>query len=288
MKNQKLAIMCVLLAAILGSAVIPFIKIGLRSIPPFTFTFLRFLVSSIVILPFFVKEKPSFKKIIEVFPVVLLSSVNILIFIYVIPHTSANVGQLVYATVPIIVAILSLFLLKEKFKLSVFFGVLLGFVGVTILFLFKAVDGYSTNGTYLASMAIFVAAVFYSLHLIYSKKLQKKYSPVFITAMFNMVTMFMAMILSIGEGAWQKTLFVRFELSSLGLIFYISVFGTVAYYFLQQTAIKYGSSTISSTINFIQPLLTIYWAGLLLGEKVTPNFIIATIMIFIGAYLVSR
>jgi len=63
MKGTTLALLTVFLAAILGSAVVPLIKIGLQTIPPFAFTLLRFVIALVFILPIFLREKPKIKNI---------------------------------------------------------------------------------------------------------------------------------------------------------------------------------------------------------------------------------
>src|SRR3989344_252083 len=117
MKGTTLALLTVFLAAILGSAVVPLIKIGLQTIPPFAFTLLRFVIALVFILPIFLREKPKIKNILEVVPVTLLSTINIILFILAVRFIPANVATLLYITTPIIVSILSYFLLKETLTL---------------------------------------------------------------------------------------------------------------------------------------------------------------------------
>ena len=264
------------------------IKLGLRTIPPITFTFLRFFISTLVILPLFLREKPKFKAIIEIAKPVILATVNIFLFYYALGFTSANVVQITYTTIPIIVVFLSYFILKEKVNANKFFGVILGFVGAMILFLFNSVKGYSMTSNAIGITLTFSGGVIYSLYLIYSKRLQKKYSPISITAVFSFVTMVVSFLLSFTEVDSISSIFNQNSLSMIWLLLYISVLGTTGYYILTQYAIKHGSPTISSSTLFIQPVFTLIWAGFLLGEKVTPSFYISAILIILGAWLVTK
>ncbi|OGK52936.1 hypothetical protein A2970_01900 [Candidatus Roizmanbacteria bacterium RIFCSPLOWO2_01_FULL_44_13] len=288
MKGTTLALLAVFLAAILGSAVVPLIKIGLQTIPPFAFTLLRFVIALVFILPIFLKEKPNIKNILEVVPVTLLSTINIILFILAVRFIPANIGTLIYVMVPIIVSILSYFVLNEKITWIKILGVLLGFLGSLILFFSSTVIGFSSLDNLVGIVLIFVGAVSYSFYLIFSKSLQKKYSPVYITSVFNLTTVLASLLFLPAE---LNLLDVnRFDISlvSVASILYVSVVGTSLYYLLGQYAVKYGSPVFSSLILYVQVPFTAIAASLLIGEKVTGNFWVAALFIVIGSLLVSK
>ena len=288
MKGTTLALLAVFLAAILGSAVVPLIKIGLQTIPPFAFTLLRFVIALVFILPIFLNQKPNIKNILEVVPVTLLSTINIILFILAVRFIPANIGTLIYVMVPIIVSILSYFVLNEKITWIKILGVLLGFLGSLILFFSSTVIGFSSLDNLVGIVLIFVGAVSYSFYLIFSKSLQKKYSPVYITSVFNLTTVLASLLFLPAE---LNLLDVnRFDISlvSVASILYVSVVGTSLYYLLGQYAVKYGSPVFSSLILYVQVPFTAIAASLLIGEKVTGNFWVAALFIVIGSLLVSK
>ena len=288
MKGKTLALLAVFLASILGSAVVPLIKIGLQTIPPFTFTLLRFAIALIFILPFFLKEKPKLKNILEVSPVVILSTVNIVLFILAVRFIPANIGTLIYVTTPIIVSIFSYLLLKEKVTFNKILGILMGFVGSLILFFSTTVVGFSSRENLTGILMIFAGSVLYSFHLIFSKRLQKKYSPVYITSVFNLVTVVVSLLFLPTELKMLSA--ARFDIStlSIGAILYVGAIGTSLYYLLGQQAVKHGSPIFSSLILYVQVPFTAIASGLIIGEEVTPNFWIAATLIVIGSVLVSK
>ncbi len=288
MKGKTLALLAVFLASILGSAVVPLIKIGLQTIPPFTFTLLRFAIALIFILPFFLREKPKLKNILEVSPVVILSTVNIVLFILAVRFIPANIGTLIYVTTPIIVSIFSYLLLKEKVTFNKILGILMGFVGSLILFFSTTVVGFSSRENLTGILMIFAGSVLYSFHLIFSKRLQKKYSPVYITSVFNLVTVVVSLLFLPTELKMLSS--ARFDIStlSIGAILYVGAIGTSLYYLLGQQAVKHGSPIFSSLILYVQVPFTAIASGLIIGEEVTPNFWIAATLIVIGSVLVSK
>ncbi|MBI2641298.1 EamA family transporter, partial [Candidatus Roizmanbacteria bacterium] len=57
MDGKTKAILIILLASVVTGATTTVSKFGLLEIPPFTFSFLRFLIASIIVLPFFLNVK---------------------------------------------------------------------------------------------------------------------------------------------------------------------------------------------------------------------------------------
>lgn len=287
MNKTTLALLSVFLAAILGSAVVPLLKVGLETIPPFIFTFLRFAIALIFILPIFLKEKPKVKNILEVAPVAFLSTANIILFIIAVRLIPANVATLIYVTTPIIVSILSYFILKETITLYKTLGVLLGFLGSLVLFFSNTVVGFSSNSNLVGILIIFAGSVLYSFYLIFSRRLQKKYSPVYITTVFNMTTVAASLLLLPTELNLLNISQFGISAVSIGAILYVGIIGTSLYYLLGQYVVKYASPLLSSVIQYVQLPFTAISAYLIIGEKVTTNFWVAAALIIIGSVLVS-
>lgn len=132
----KLAIIAVLLAAITGGGNPVFVKIALQEIPVFTFNFLRFFISLLLILPLFLREKPKITKdVYKLIPLSLLPVMNITLFAFGVRLTTATTGQMIYGAVPIVAGVLSYLFLSEKVGLNKIVGILLGFIGTMIIVL---------------------------------------------------------------------------------------------------------------------------------------------------------
>lgn len=288
MKNKRLAIFFLIFTAFSGGAMIPLVKIILKIMPPMTFTFLRFSVATAVILPFVLREKPHFSDCMKVLLPSIFASLNIIIFILAIDRTSANLGQTVYVMVPVIVVILSGLVLREKITGSKIIGVLLGVLGSLLLLFSETVIGYSSSDNLLGGLMIFVGALFFSMYVILSKKIQKTFSPMFISFSYFITTTVLSLFFSLREIGGISTWYPKMNMAVALYVVVVALIGTSLYYFLQQLTIKYGSATLGSAINFVQPAFTFIWASLLLGEKITTSFLVAAIMIIIGAIMVSK
>lgn len=288
MKNLRLALGTVLLSAILGGGLNPFIKIGLREIPPMSYSFFRFLIALLVILPFFLKSKFTLRSILGIVPFSLLGTLNIILFVLGLRYTTAVASQLLYLSVPVMVGLFSYMIFKEKIKPVKFFGILLGLSGALFLVFQKSSMEFSFMDNLLGNMLIWSATVAYALYVIFSKKIQKIHSPLQITTSFCLTTVAVTLFFSIFEVMSAGSWWTGISRSSVSSLLYVGLLGTAGYYLLQQYAVKHSNSLVSSMTLYIQPIFTYMWSSLLLGEVLTGNLLIAAVMIFTGAILVSR
>src|SRR3989344_959931 len=133
MSNKTKAILVILFGSIFGGAASPVIKIAIQEIPPFSFSFIRFFIASVFLLPMFIKQKPKFdsdfRKLILLS---LLPTINIGLFAIGVKLTTASIAQMLYAGVPIIVVLIGYFLFGYRMKIQRWIYISLGLFGVLI------------------------------------------------------------------------------------------------------------------------------------------------------------
>lgn len=287
--SYDLALFFVILGAFLGGGSAVFVKTGLRDIPPFTYTTLRFFLALIFFVPWLLKTKFRINwDALPVFLISLLSSLNIILFAFGIRLTSASVGQLIYASVPVLAAIISYFLLKEKITWKKVVGIFLGLLGMGLVMVLPLISKSSSiKGSLWGNLLIFIGAISYTFYTVLSKKIQKKFSPVYITAIFFISTMFISLLFSIFEISTIKNLSIVFTRSSIFSLFYIAFFASTIAYLLHQYAIKFGTPVIASMAYYILPATTVIWAFFILGEVINWQFVVGGILALLGAWLVS-
>jgi len=288
MKNKNLALLIVFLTALLAGGVGTMMKIGLKNIPPFSFTFLRYFVASVFILPLFFREKKRAKIDLTVIKLSLILAINIILFIIGLQWTTVNVGQMICLGIPMIVAIISYFLFKEKLTSKKIIGIIIGLVGSYLLISVKFHSDLNFKMMLIGNSFIFIGSIFYAYYLVLSKKVQKKYSPVYITTIMNLVIMFVSLFLALTDLYYFKAWWTQLNFMSLVSIIYVGIFATTGAYLLNQYSIKLGSPLIASIGLYIQPLFTFIWSYSLIGEKITPNFLVAAMIIFVSALLVKE
>lgn len=286
--NLSIAFGAILLSAVLGGGINPFIKIGLREMPPITFSLLRFLTAALIMIPLFVKNRYKIAELKKIIPVSLLGTMNIILFILGVRYTTAVSSQIIYLSVPVTVSILSILFLKEKVTPVKYFGIFIGTIGAMLLIFQKTSAEFSLRDNISGNIIIFAATICYSLYTLYSKKIQEKFPPELITSGFVLTTVAVTMFFSVFELISSPVTFLGIGKISLISILYVGLLGTAAYYLLQQYAIRHSSPLMTSVTFYIQPIFTFIWSYFLLGETLTSALLISGALVFTGAYLVSK
>ena len=173
LSNKAKAVFFTLLAGALWGTSFPIIKIGLKSIDPFTFLFWRFLVSCITLAVVMLLLKKFQFNIADKKLLILLGIANgagYLLQYVGMPYTTAAKAALFINLSAMWVAILSPRLLGENISLKKVAGVLFGLVG--IVFVSTNLDFSSlSQGQLAADALLIISGVTWALFMVYNKKL---------------------------------------------------------------------------------------------------------------------
>lgn len=289
MTSKQKALIAIILAAIFGGGIAVFVKIALREIPIFSLSFFRFLIATLCMLPIVIKSirkaKLHWYKIVGIS---LLGTANTVIFSFGVTLTTATASQILYAVVPLIIALISYFYLKERLHPKKIFGILLGFFGIAIIILLPAfAKGTNVAGSILGDLIIFIAIICFSFYSVFSKHMHEHYSSMELTSYFLVTSLFTQTILSPLDlqnypGWWHHV-----TMNGILAILYIATCGMFLWYILYQYAIKHGTPTIASLTFYLQPITTFIWAFFLLGERISIPFIIGAVITFLGLWITT-
>ncbi len=287
--NSYKAFLAVLILSIIWGANTPLIKFSLKVIPPFTFVFIRFFLAFILILPIFLRSKPKFKKQdLQLVSLSLLATFNIVLFVLGVRLTLASVGQAIYSFQPIVVTIISYFILKERFKIKKILGVIIGFIGVNLVVSLPFLENHISKTAFFGNLMIFIACLNYSYYVVLSKKFSQKYSPLWLTIAFFFTTMIVSLFLSFFELRLINVWSGNISASIIWAIIYTVIMGTILAFFFQQYVIKIGSPLIASLNQYITPAVTIVFSSIILGEKFSLFLIFGTVVTLFGAWMATR
>ena len=107
MSSRSKALLAIVLASLLWSTA-GLAKILILELNPFFAAFLRALIASLVILPFFLRDRIQWRSVLrDVFPLSLASAGNILFYYLGLMFSTANAGSLINAGIPLITLVLS-------------------------------------------------------------------------------------------------------------------------------------------------------------------------------------
>jgi len=272
-----------------GSFVV--VKSVTGDIDPIDLGFLRFLVATpIMMFILALKRKiPSFsKKDIFFLSILGLTGVTFLyIFQFVgIDYTNAPTASVLINTNVIFIAIMSLFLLKERLTLKRFLGIIISFIGVIIIIFsnFQNEIFDINNAFFIGTIMVLISALCWATYSIVGKNMLKKYDELTVTTYaFIFGTIFyLPFVVSDLIPNIQKVTFDGW-LAVLYLALFCSVFGYMGWYYALK---KTEASRAAVFLNLI-PLFTIA-ISIFLGEKLTLLFFIGAILIISGVYITQK
>ena len=288
MNDKQKAIIFILLTVVLGGATSTITKIGLVGIPPLSFAFIRFLIAGVVILPFLVKTN-FLKDIKKLVLFSLLGTINILFFILGIKTTTATIGQLLYAGVPLLTAAFLFIIFKERLNVRKVVGITIGFIGVILVVLLPVIEkGMKFSGDLLGNVLIGIGAISWSLYMMYSKKKLDSFSPFIVTAAFIWITCLALFPLFLTDFISYPNWWQNLTLSSILALGYVSIISTIIVYLSNQYAIKHGGSILASMQYYLYPIFAYISAFLFLGEQLTLGLVIGGTFALLGVYITTK
>lgn len=286
-----LGLIALLLYVIIGAFIPTVVKLTLVEIPPITLTFLRFLIAVIVLFPIYWKHRPknlTRSHIIQLLWVGSLGGVfNTALYAYGIQLTSILVAQVLYAIVPIIVAVIGFFLIKEKISKHQLVGTIIGFSGVLfIIYQSMLSQDILTLGTPLGNIIILIAMIAWSLYTILSRGLSKIHSPITISfASFVSAIFILAPVMPFEMLAKDFSFAMISQRASIELLF-LGISSAIIT-FLYQFGIKRTSAFIASLTFYLSPIAVALPAMRFLHEEVTIFLVVGAALILFGVFLAT-
>ncbi|MFY7708539.1 MAG: DMT family transporter [Flavobacteriales bacterium] len=219
-------------------------------------------------------------------------AINQLCFFNGLSLTSPINSSIIMTSNPIMVMVISAFLLGHKINVVKIFGVALGAIGaVSLLILSNKTDH---SGLHLqGDLFIIVNSLSYAFYLVLVKPLMTKYKPMLVIAWVftvGLVAVFPFGGFSVSSLPWETL--DNWQWFS---VIYVIVATTFLAYLLNIYAIHILTPTIASAYVYFQPPLAALFSfifSLWLDQNYTGDLTIGkaacTILIFIGIYLVSR
>lgn len=258
-------------------------------IKPFGFVLLRVIGATILfwILSLFLpKEKIERKDYLKLMVASLFGVViNMLFFFKGLEYTSPIHASSIMTIIPIIILVLSAYILKEKVTKLKIAGVVLGLVGALVLTLYGKSSKIGDNVP-LGNLLVFLNAVSYSIYIILIKKLTAKYHPfTFIKWLF----LFGLIILTpFGYSELQEVQWHTFTPYTTFSVLFVVIGATFGTYLLNPLALnKLKASTVGIFI-YLQPAIAALFALAVGADFIDTIKITAMLVIFLGVYLVIK
>lgn len=289
-KARRLAYLALTLNAIIWGAAFPIIKPALDVLSATEYLYLRFLVAGIVALPiflyFFFQFRPRLSYLLKVLLIELGGTVIPLLILYEgLARTSALEASLIGATGPIFIVLGGMWVLGERETKREWQGLALSLFGSLLIVSEPLLTNrLETTVSMTGNLLILSYNLLNTAYVITAKKVYKKKPPFYLGSLTYLVTALVyALVLSRQSALPSLSLLITNFPVSLAVL-YMAIPGTILAFLLY----LYGQSKIEvsemSLFSYLNGVLAIPTAYLLLGESPSLLNLVAITIIAYGVY----
>jgi len=208
-------------------------------------------------------------------------------------YLSSSVTALLFSTVPIWVLLLGKTVYGEKLKRLTVRGVITGTVGFVILIFPSVAAQFVEIGTsnmkfeFVGIIALVIAAISWSVGSLYSSKADLPTNVLISTGMMLFVGGIFLIVLSVAIGELQNFHVSAISMPSMISLLYLITVGSVGwagfFWVLRNT-----SASLANTFAYVSPIVAVILGWVILSEAITPQIIIATVIIMTGVVLIAN
>jgi drug/metabolite transporter (DMT)-like permease len=283
--KKTLPYLAVILAMFFWSSSFVVIKVVFKYMGPFSITFLRLLIASMImpllyyILPHRDKIKPG-----HLPQFMLLAFFEP--FIYFIGESNgmlyvqASLGAVIISLIPLVTPVFAWFLIREPLTKWGITGTLISFIGVVLVVLEVNETGATVKGVALLFLAVF-GAVGYGIKL---RQIAREYEPVTIVTIQTILGMlyFLPLFL-IFEG---KTFFGDLPpLQAFYPVLGLALFCTCGSFLLFTYALKKIGLNNANVFSNMIPVFTVVLAFIILNEAISVRKLLGIMIVVTGLFL---
>ena len=229
-------------------------------------------------------EKSDYKKILiaSFFGI----TINMLAFFKGLSLTSPISASVMMVTSPIMVLIFSSILIRKPIGKQRILGVFIGLVGALFLItLGNSSTETSTNSAF-GNFLVFLNAASYGLYLVLAKDLVKKYNPiVFIKWLYLFGLIF---VIPFGYSELTAVIWQEIPTNIYWNISFVLLFTTCITYLFNLYGLSKLKPTTVSVFIYLQPVIATIYALIVGSDSLNLVKLCATLLIFLGVYLVTK
>lgn len=292
MKSRNLALTALLIASLIYGVTFTIAKDVMPAyIKPFGFILLRVGGATFVfwLLGLFIRqakkiERKDFKKIIlcAFFGVCL----NMLAFFKGLSYSTPISASVIMVTAPILVLIFSSLIIKDKIPGFRILGIFIGLIGAILLITYGNQNQTTATNSVLGNFLVFVNAASYGLYLVLVKGIVNKYHPIVFVKWLYLFGFLM--VLPFGLYEFSQVEWMQMSTEIVLKASFVVLFTTCITYLFNIYALSKLKPTTVSVFIYLQPLIASAYALTVGSDSLNLIKIAATILIFVGVFLVTR
>jgi len=274
------------------------VKIALREgLTPISIATFRFLIAGglfLIAILIKKKRKRSSRLLVEKkdFPVLLFLALTGVTFFFTAQYTGIQMAGASIAAIlvcllsPVLMAVLSNVIFKERLMKRQVFGIVIAAVGTFIVITGGTISFSADSTFFLGSLILLSTPVLWATYSLLGQKIMDKYSPFLVVVYVNTLGSLCLIPFSLAENSFYQIFTMSFN--GWLTILFLAVTCSFLGYYIWLYVIKHSGVAITSSFLFAEPLVTVSFAVMFVEEKLSIFIPVGGFLIFIGVYLVTR
>ncbi|HSE96708.1 MAG TPA: EamA family transporter, partial [Blastocatellia bacterium] len=281
--NAMPVIVWIVLSCIWGSTWL-FIKLGLEDLPPLSFAGIRFIIAVIVLGAIMAVRRSPLPRRASDWGLIALTgvvafSINYGLLFWGEQYISSGLAALLQATIPLFgLAIAHRFLPAERMTVAKVAGVLLGLVGVGVIFSNQLAVG---SGLAIWGSAAIVVGAF---AVAFANVLIKSRGGHFDPAVLAAGQMFFGLIPLMAIGLIKEGNPLKFRWTTMAVVslFYLALVGSSLAFMLYYWLVRHMAVTNTMLISLVTPVIAVLLGMVTIGEQLSWRIVTGGLCILAG------
>ncbi len=270
----------------------PISKIGIEYVPPFTYAFIRFFITSVLFMIIVSRrQKHIMRNLKQHFiglSVMGLSGITAYNFFYLysLKLTLASNSVLIAAFNPIITTIIASIFLKEKINVYMWTGIVVSFFGVLIIISEGSLYAILHLSFNTGDLFMLAATILWAIYSVAGKKLINSIGHSQSVALSTLLGTIYLIPFIFLEGGNKNIL--SYPLAAWGSILYMAFLATFFAYSAWYKGVEYfGASKTSIFVNLV-PVFGVLASSLILKEKISLIVILGGVLVIAGVIITNK
>ncbi len=270
----------------------PISKVGIDYIPPFTYAFLRFFITSVIFLAVVLKSRKNILKNLKShfigLSVMGLSGITIYNFFYLysLKFTLASNSVLIASFNPIITTVIAYIFLKEEINAYMWIGIFISFIGVMIIISdgsIAAVEHLSFN---IGDLFMLTATFLWAIYSVVGKKVINSIGHSQSVALSTVLGTIYLIPFVISEGGMKHI--ASYPLIAWGSVIYMALMATFFAFSVWYKGVeRFGASKTSIFVNLV-PVFGVVASSFMLHEHIRIIVVLGGALVITGVLITNR
>jgi drug/metabolite transporter (DMT)-like permease len=198
--------------------------------------------------------------------------------------TSVGHSSIVVGTVPVVVLLLAWGVGLETLNAVRLLGLGISFTGIVVLTSERA--AHPTGRPLAGDLCTLVGVIGFAVYTVWGKKIAAQYDAIAMNT-FNQCA---AGVIMLPVAIRQATRLDWARVTWQGWfgVFYMAVMSSIVGYVIFYWALRHMPASRLAAFSYLQPVMAIALAALLVGERITPHVVAGGALVLLGVYLTER